>query len=167
VHIVQLVEDHLNKAEGNPDHVKYLCKINEGDREELTVYNEILIYLENQEHDDPLWNVPRIVSHKGLLTREHPDYKGSAHSVKVEWENREITSEPLNVIATDDLVTCMIYARENALLDLPGWKRFKSIAKQEKKYIWMVNQAKLRSYMVLKSLGTMRMLNVSIARTQI
>jgi hypothetical protein len=43
-------------------------------------------------------------------------------------------------------VSCVIYARENALLDLPGWKRFKSITKQEKKYIRMVNQAKLRSY---------------------
>jgi hypothetical protein len=45
VHIVQLVEDHLNKAEGNPDCVKYLFKINEGDHKELIAYNEILIYL--------------------------------------------------------------------------------------------------------------------------
>jgi hypothetical protein len=146
VHIVQLVEDHLNKAEENPDRVKYLCKINEGDRKELIGYNEILNYQENQEHDDLLWNFWHIVSHKGPLTREHPDYKGSSYNVKVEWENGEITSEPLNVIATNDLVTCVIYARENALLDLLGWKRFKSIAKQEKKYIWMVSQAKLRSY---------------------
>jgi hypothetical protein len=58
---------------------------------------------------------------EGPLTREHPDYKGSSYNVKVEWENREIMSEPLNVIATDDPVTCMIYARENALLDLLGY----------------------------------------------
>jgi hypothetical protein len=81
-------------------------------------------------------------NHEGPLTREHPDYKGLSYNVKVEWENREITSEPLNVI----VVTCAIYARENALLDLPGWKHFKSIAKQEKKNIWMVNQAKLCLY---------------------
>jgi hypothetical protein len=122
VHIVQRVKDHLNKAEGNPDCIKYLCKINEGDCEELIAYNEILIYLENQEHDDLLWNFQHIVSHKGLLTREHPDYKGLSYNVKVEWENGEITSEPLNVIATNDLVTCVINARENALLDLLGWK---------------------------------------------
>jgi hypothetical protein len=143
VHIVQLVKDHLNKAEGNLDHIKYLCKINEGNREELIAYNEILNYLENQEHDDLLWNFRCIVSHKGPLTREHPDYNRLSYNVKFKWENGEIR---LIVIATNDLVTCAISARENALLDLPGWKHFKSIAKQEKKYIRMVNQAKLRSY---------------------
>jgi Reverse transcriptase (RNA-dependent DNA polymerase) len=43
-------------------------------------------------------------------------------------------------------VICAIYARENDLLDKPGWKRFKHIAKQEKKFTRMVNQAKFRSY---------------------
>jgi hypothetical protein len=112
IHIVQIVEDHLNKAEGNPDRIKYLCKINEDNHEELKTYNEILNYLENQEHNDLLWNIQRIVSHEGPLTREHFDYKGSSYNIKVEWENREITCEPLNVIATDVLVTCTIYARE-------------------------------------------------------
>jgi hypothetical protein len=86
VHVVQLVEDHLNKAEGNLDRIEYLCKINEGDHEELIANNEILNYLENQEHDDLLQNFWRIVSHEGPLTREHPDYKGSSYNVKVEWE---------------------------------------------------------------------------------
>ena len=43
-------------------------------------------------------------------------------------------------------MVCAIYAKENDLLDLPGWKRFKTIARRHKKYIRMVNQAKLRSY---------------------
>jgi len=38
------------------------------------------------------------------------------------------------------------YAREKNLLDLDGWKRFKGIARRDKKLLWMVNQAKLRSY---------------------
>jgi hypothetical protein len=50
------------------------------------------------------------------------------------------------VIATDDPVTCAIYARENGLLDKPGWKRFQHIAKNEKKFTRMVNQAKLKSF---------------------
>jgi hypothetical protein len=50
------------------------------------------------------------------------------------------------VIAADDPVSCAIYARENNLLDQPGWKRFKHIAKREKKFTQTVNQAKLRSY---------------------
>jgi hypothetical protein len=64
----------------------------------------------------------------------------------VEWENGEQTNEPLSIIGADDPVTCAIYARDNNLLDLPGWKRFKTIAKRQKKFIRMVNQAKLRSY---------------------
>ena len=55
-------------------------------------------------------------------------------------------SHTLSVIAADDPVACAIYAKENDLLDQPGWKRFKSIARRHKKYIRMVNQAKLRSY---------------------
>ena len=64
----------------------------------------------------------------------------------LEWENGEITSEPLNVIAADDPVICAIYADENNLLELPGWKRFRTIAKKRKKMSRMANQAKLRSF---------------------
>jgi len=46
----------------------------------------------------------------------------------IEWEIGEITSEPLTIIAADDPVTCTIYAKENGLLDLDRWKRFKGIA---------------------------------------
>ena len=53
----------------------------------------------------------------------------------IEWENREITSEPLSIIGADDPVTCAIYARENKLLDKPGWKRFTRLAKREKKLL--------------------------------
>ena len=64
----------------------------------------------------------------------------------IEWENGEITNEPLSVIAADDPVTCALYGDENNLLDKPGWKRFKRIAKRKKKMLRMLNQAKLRSY---------------------
>jgi hypothetical protein len=61
------------------------------------------------------------------------------------WENGEITSEPLAVIgAADDPVTYPVYAKDNDLLELDGWKRFKPIAKRQKKLFRMVNHAKLR-----------------------
>ena len=47
----------------------------------------------------------------------------------IKWENGEITSECLTIIAADDPVTCAIYATENDLLDLDGWKWFKGIAR--------------------------------------
>ena len=50
------------------------------------------------------------------------------------------------MVGKDDPVTCAIYAREHEILDDPGWKQFKGIAKREQKMLRLVNQAKLRSY---------------------
>ena len=43
-------------------------------------------------------------------------------------------------------MTCVIYGIDNKLLDLIGWKKFKTLAKREKKMLRMVSQAKLRLY---------------------
>ena len=50
----------------------------------------------------------------------------------VEWETGEITEEPLSVIAADDPVTGAAYAKKHNMLNLPGWKRFKNIARNQK-----------------------------------
>jgi hypothetical protein len=97
-----------------------------------------LEYITKDEESDIQWKFLCIVSHEY--------YKGSQCNVLIEWENGEITSEPLKVIAADDPVSCAIYARENDFFDKPGWKRCKHIATCEKKFTRMVNQAKLRSY---------------------
>ena len=49
----------------------------------------------------------------------------------------------MNVIARDDPVTCAIYAKENKLLNLDGWKQFKKLAKRQKQMIRAINQSKL------------------------
>jgi hypothetical protein len=64
----------------------------------------------------------------------------------IEWENGEMTTEPLSIIAAYDPVTCAIYATEHGRLDKPGRKRFKNIAKHKKQFTGQVNQAKLRSF---------------------
>jgi hypothetical protein len=64
----------------------------------------------------------------------------------VEWENGEITTAPLSIIAADDPVTCALYAKENNLLHQDGWKRFKHLANRKGKLLHMANQAKLRSF---------------------
>ena len=48
----------------------------------------------------------------------------------IEWETGEITSEPLSIIPADDPVTYVIYAKQNNLLEIEGWKRFKGIEKR-------------------------------------
>ena len=145
--IRKMIEDHDSKLEDNPTRLKFLISVNQDDGEEVITYNQLLDYLSQEENNnDVVWKFRRIVSHQGPLGPDHPDYKGSSYNINIEWETGEITKEPLNVIAADDPVTCAIYARENNLLDVPGWKRFKPIAKREKKFIRMVNQAKLRSF---------------------
>jgi hypothetical protein len=104
---------------------------------------------DEQQHQDEdgngFWNFKRIVGHKGPFRTSDPEYKGSRYNVLVEWENGEITSEPLNIFGKDDPVTCTIYAREHGLLEEEGWKRFKGIAKREKKMLWMVNQSRIKA----------------------
>jgi hypothetical protein len=97
-------------------------------------------------NDSPIFNPADLVGCTFLmnpLSPGHHDYKGSTHNVMVEWENGEVTSEPLQIIPSDDPA---ISAKDNNLLDLAGWKCFKSIARHQKKFTHLVNQAKLRSF---------------------
>ena len=58
-------------------------------------------------------------------------YLGSKYNVKIQWETGEISWLPLSATDPkskkkwgawhDDRVTVAIYARENNLLDTPGW----------------------------------------------
>jgi hypothetical protein len=66
--------------------------------------------------------------------------------VLVEWETGEFPYEPLDLIGTDNPVTCAEYAMKRGLLGTPGWKRFNRYAKNQKKLKSMMNQAKMKSY---------------------
>ena len=144
--IVELIEAHEDKTLHQSERIKFVCSMNDDDYEEILSYNEIMNHIEAAEDDDVLWKFKKLIGHEGPLTKESPNWKGSSYNVRVEWENGEITDEPLAAIAADDPVTCAIYARESDLLNSPGWKRFKSIAKRQKKMFRMANQAKLRSF---------------------
>ena len=144
--IVKMIDDHESKVEDNPTRKKFLLSINNDSGEEIITYNKLLDYLQRDEENETLWKFRRIVSHQGPPSSNHPEYRGSTYNVQVEWETGEITTEPLNIIAADDPVYCAIYARDNNLLDQPGWKKFKSIAKRQKNFIRLINQAKLRSF---------------------
>ena len=93
--------------------------------EEVLSYNEILDYINKQEEEDGeqaiVWKFKRIAAHEGPLRKGDPGYNGSKYNVLIEWENGEQTYEPLDTIAADDPVTCAIYAKENGLLEEPGW----------------------------------------------
>ena len=144
--IMEALEDQESDLEQNPTRIKFMVSINDEELEEVMTYSEVLDYIQCDEENEIIWKFRKITSHEGPLTPNHPSYKGSRFNVMVEWETGEITTEPLSLVAKDDPVTCAIYARDNNLLDIEGWKRFKGIAKRQKKLLRLANQAKLRSY---------------------
>jgi hypothetical protein len=120
--IVQAIEEQQYAASLDPTHLKFCCSMNEDEYEEILSYQEIIDYLEKDEDNPVVWKFKKIVSHQGPLTPNSPGYKGSSYNVQVEWENGEVTDEPLSIIAADDPVTCAVYARDHNLLSMPGWK---------------------------------------------
>ena len=144
--IVRAIEDHETSHMNDPDRLKFVCSINNDQFEEIMSYNDIMEFIEKEEANPTVWKFRRIVAHEGPLTPDHPSWNGSSYNVMIEWENSEVTSEPLAIIAKDDPVTCALYARDHNLLDTDGWKRFRKIAKRQKKLFRMANQAKLRSF---------------------
>lgn len=143
--VTRYVQDFESELQEEPARVKFVCKVGKEEAEEVFTYNQLMEYITRDE-DAIVWRFKRITAHQGPLSPGHPDYTGSTYNVMVEWENGEITTEPLTNIAADDPVTCAVYARENDLLETPGWRRFKRLAKREKKLLRIVNQAKLRSF---------------------
>ena len=141
--IVKAIDEHQKQIIDSSKHKKFKVSRNNDQYEEILSYNEIVDYIEKQGEEPLYWELRHIVSHQGPLQAHHPSYKGSPYNVRVEWENGEITDEPISIIAVDAPVACAIYARKNGLLDKPGWRRFKRIAKKQGKYFTAINKAKI------------------------
>ena len=84
---------------------------------------DLLNLLESEEDGEAnVWKFYWIMGHQGPLTQNDKDYNGFNYNVMIKWENAEITTEQLSIIVRDDPVTCTIYARDNDLLELDGWR---------------------------------------------
>jgi len=138
--------------EETDDHAKrinIMLEVGEEKSQEIISYNKLLDFIEqddfaNDLSNDGLFQYRDIIGHQGPLQPTDPDYKGSTYNVQVEWETGEISYVPLNLIGTDDPVTCAAYAKKKGLLNTPGWKKFKRYAKTEKRLIRAMKQNKLR-----------------------
>ena len=118
------------------ENINFILDIGNGKVEELISNNQLLEHLENaQDHDmgmdQELYRFRAIIGYQGPLLASDPDWKGSKYNAQVEWETGEITFEPLSIIAADDPVTCAAYAKDNDLLALEGWHRFRCLAKKD------------------------------------
>ena len=134
----------------NHQNIQFLVEVGNGDVDEIIAYAELSALVEAQREEellnpDKAWIYKAIIGHEGPLNVTHPKYKGSVYNVLVQWEDGSETYEPLALIKKDDPVTCATYAKDNNLLDLPGWKSLKRIATRNKLYKRMVKQAKMSS----------------------
>ena len=81
---------------------------------------------------------------QGPLKPDDKAYFNGPLNVQLEWGRGAIPYVPLNVIAQDDPAACADYAKQHGLLDTPGWKRFRKMAKRQKYLLRAINQARLR-----------------------
>jgi len=148
--IVKTITDHHENLNKNVRDLKFLVSGRNKTMDEILTYNEIIEHLQrsNAEEEDvnnQYLKFRSIIGHQGPLSPKDPLYKGSSYNVLVDWEDGETTYEPLDIIAADDPITCALYAKNNELLEQPGWKRFKRLGRREVKLTRLVNQARLRS----------------------
>ena len=104
--------------------------------------------IEKDKTDEGLWRFKSITGHQDPLSKSDKAYNSSRYNVLVNWETGESICEPLHIAAADDPVSCAIYAKENNLLDQEGRKRFKTMARRQKKLFRLLNQAKLQYFRV-------------------
>ncbi|CAJ1950919.1 unnamed protein product [Cylindrotheca closterium] len=96
--IVDLIDQHKEKTTSQPEHIQFRVSVNDDEYEDVMAYNEILERLEADQENPTVWKFKQIAGHQGPLHPSHPSYMGSKYNVTMEWENGEITPEPLSVI---------------------------------------------------------------------
>ena len=104
------------------------------------------IHQDRIEDGGNIWKFQQILGHTGPLDHMSPGYKNSLYNLEIEWENGEITFEPLSGMIADDEVTVAKYAKEKGPLETKGWKKLKRLANRTIKLDRLIKQAKLRSF---------------------
>jgi hypothetical protein len=141
----------IDNDAANHKAIKFLVEMSNGQLDEIIAYNELSDIIEQQHEaelhapDDYTWAFKAINDHQGPLSTNDRRYKGSSYNVLIHWEDGSETYEPLSVMAKSDPITCAKYAKDNNLLDLPGWKSLKRIASRTVLFARMLRQSKLES----------------------
>ena len=98
---------------------------------------------EDNKISDDLFKLGALIGHQGHLKPTDPKWKGCKFNVLVDWETGERTHEHLSFLAAYDPVTYATYAKENDLIHIDGWKRFRNLQKRDKTITKAVMQSKL------------------------
>ena len=145
----KVIRKVLDRDAENHQNIKFLLSLGDDELEEIISYNELCDLVEDQhraeeEGETAVFTFRDILGHQGPLNPNDPRYKGSSYNVKVLWEDGSETWEPLNMMIKDDPATLAKYAKENNLLETPGWKSLKRIARRAKFLQRMINASKRR-----------------------
>jgi len=124
--IMESVCNMKDKAHRDPAHIKFRCLVN-SDFEEVVAYNDLVDFIEKDTTWEGVWTFEKILSHK-KVRKGDKDCCGVGTNCLVLWSSGEQTREPphdrsgKSGLWIDDPVTVAICARDNGLLDEPGWK---------------------------------------------
>ena len=139
------MQEFESDLDREPTRVRFKIEVGDEKFEDYVEWDELCDFIEEQvANENGTWNFRKICGHKkDLKARETPE-------VLIQWESGEITFEPINSIYDADPYLLAEYALDNDLLD--EWQKrcprlkLKSKARNVKKMMRMINQAKLRSY---------------------
>ena len=126
----------------DPRFIKFRYSFNDDKFEDIVTYIDIVNHIEENDPKNE-WKFSSILGHHGPLSKDDNDYKGLRFNVLINWDSGPPTYEPLDLIAKDDPVTCAIYAKNNNLLGVPGWKRFKRIISNDNFFNRVINKTKI------------------------
>ena len=115
--------------------IRFRATTDDGVIEDIRTYSQLIDRIESEDGSNDEWHFRSIINHHGPIKRNDSQYKGSSYNLLIDWENGEQTWEPLSIIARSDPISCAIYAKDNDLLHLPGWTRFRNIANQQDRLV--------------------------------
>ena len=96
---------------------------------ESNILQEALLSQEANDDSTNLWTFNTVLDHKTENNQVH---------VKIQWDNNDVTWEPLNSLRKDDPVTLAKYAHEKGITNECGWKWSRKINKRPKKLLRML-----------------------------
>ena len=113
--------------------------------DEIMSYNDILDYVERENNNENgnYWRFRKIISHSLIPGKKVK--KKTKIEIQVVWETGATSTESFEALRKDIPVDLSIYTKENNLLELDGWDRFKRLADRSKLTERLVKQAKLHS----------------------
>ena len=129
----------ITTADGRQQLYKFRCKVGDHAFEEIITYNQMLEWCNRDVDKDDMYKFDAILDHRW-------NYDTKKWELLVKWTSGQCTWNSFDATWEGDPVTVSMYAKRNYLLDKPGWRRCRRLAKNAKTIARMVNQVKLKNF---------------------